>query len=66
MISLELLIFPLLQRIPASIGNLRKLRVLDLEENKLDTLPNEIGYLRELQKLVMQSNQLTSLPRAVG
>lgn len=32
-----------LQRIPPSLGQLRKLRHLDLEENKLDSLPQEIG-----------------------
>jgi len=32
-----------LQRLPASIGNLKKLQVLDLEENKLESLPQEIG-----------------------
>ncbi|KAI0212686.1 hypothetical protein LSAT2_002379 [Lamellibrachia satsuma] len=53
-------------RLPTSIGNLTKLRVLDLEENKLDSLPHEIGFLKELTKLVVQSNQLTSLPRAIG
>ena len=31
------------QRIPPSLGQLRKLRHLDLEENKLDSLPQEIG-----------------------
>jgi len=31
------------QRLPATIGGLKKLRVLDLEENKLDLLPAEIG-----------------------
>lgn len=55
-----------MQRLPPSIGNLRKLRVLDLEENKLESLPNEIGFLRELQKLIVQSNQIASLPRAIG
>ena len=33
------------QRLPPSIGNLKKLRVLDLEENKLESLPQEIGML---------------------
>ena len=33
----------LFQRLPASIGNLKKLQVLDLEENKLESLPQEIG-----------------------
>ena len=31
------------QRLPASIGNLKKIQVLDLEENKLESLPQEIG-----------------------
>ncbi len=34
-----------LQRLPASIQELKKLRILDLEENHLDCLPNEIGEL---------------------
>lgn len=32
-----------LQRLPGSIGNMKKLRELDLEENELEQLPNEIG-----------------------
>ena len=35
----------LLRRIPNSIGNLKKLTLLDLEENKLESLPNEIGMI---------------------
>ena len=49
-----------------NIGQLHKLRVLDLEENKLDNIPNEIGRLRELERLILQSNNLTQLPRAIG
>ena len=37
----------LFQRLPTSIGNLSRLRVLDLEENKLDSLPHEIGNAHE-------------------
>ena len=48
------------------IGQLQKIRVLDLEENKLEQVPNEIGRLRELEKLILQSNHLTNLPRAIG
>jgi leucine-rich repeat protein SHOC2 len=64
------------------LGQLRKLRHLDLEENKLDSLPQEIGksielnfnleisfslgYLRELTRLIVASNQLTQLPRSIG
>lgn len=39
----------LLKKLPQGIGNLRKLRELDLEENKLECLPNEIAYLKDLQ-----------------
>ena len=39
----------LLKKLPHGIGNLRKLRELDLEENKLESLPNEIAYLKDLQ-----------------
>ena len=59
-------IFLSLQKVPSSIGNLRKLRVLDLEENRLEGLPPEIGFLKDLQKLIVQSNQLSALPRALG
>ena len=48
------------------IGQLGKLRVLDLEENYLEAIPNEVGRLRELQRLILQSNNLTQLPRAIG
>ncbi|KAL1240434.1 Leucine-rich repeat protein [Trichinella pseudospiralis] len=55
-----------IKRLPPSIGNLKKLRELDLEENELESLPNEIGFLLNLTKLLVQSNKLTSLPRTIG
>ena len=42
------------------------MRILDLEENYLETIPNEVGRLRELTRLVLQSNALVQLPRAIG
>ena len=42
----------LLKKLPHGIGNLRKLRELDLEENKLECLPNEIAYLKDLQVFI--------------
>ena len=35
----------IVQRLPTTIGSLKKLQVLDLEENKLEFLPPEIGTL---------------------
>jgi Leucine-rich repeat (LRR) protein len=43
-----------------------RLRILDLEENYLETIPNEVGRLKELSRLILQSNVLTQLPRAIG
>ena len=43
-----------------------RLRILDVEENYLESIPNEVGRLRELTRLVLQSNALIQLPRAIG
>ena len=56
----------LLRKLPPNIGQLQKLRVLDLAENRIDNIPNEIGRLRVLQKLILQTNSLSQLPRAIG
>ena len=34
-----------MKRLPTTIGSLKKLQVLDLEENKLEFLPPEIGNI---------------------
>lgn len=56
----------LLKKLPHGIGNLRKLRELDLEENKLECLPNEIAYLKELQVGSAGGNTLTLLFSSSG
>ncbi|VDK40104.1 unnamed protein product [Taenia asiatica] len=58
--------FSSFQRVPPSIQELRKLKVLDLAGNRLDCLPTEIGNLTELQHLILQSNRLTVLPSSIG
>lgn len=44
-VNLEILVLSnnQLKKMPAQIGNLKKLRELDLEENDLETIPSEIG-----------------------
>jgi Leucine-rich repeat (LRR) protein len=48
--------------LPASIGNLRKLQVLGLDNNKLENIPPEIGALGSLTVLYLFGNQLAAVP----
>ena len=54
--------------IPAEIGNLNQLTILDLRVNKLTgSIPIEIGNLRQLQGLYLFANQLTgNIPAEIG
>jgi hypothetical protein len=54
--------------IPASLGNLRNLRVLFLSNNNLlGNIPSEIGSLSNLLRLDFNHNRLTgSIPRSLG
>ena len=52
--------------VPAEIGRLTSLRVLDLRGNQLTSLPSEIGQLTSLTYLSLGYNQLTSLPAEIG
>jgi Leucine rich repeat len=51
-----------LTELPAEIGQLSVLEILDLSNNKLTELPVEIGQLSALNELWLTSNQLTVLP----
>ena len=49
-------------QLPAQITRLRRLKILYLGGNKLDSLPSEIGQLEYLQSLSLSDNNLRQLP----
>ena len=65
-VELSLYGFGLTGAVPAEIGQLTLLRVLQLGDNKLTSLPAEIGQLTSLMVLELRGNQLTSLPAEIG
>ena len=52
--------------LPESIGDLKSLQTLYLDNNKLTTLPESIGNLKSLTYLDLVNNQLTTLPESIG
>ncbi|MEL6439281.1 MAG: GTP-binding protein, partial [Cyanobacteria bacterium J06621_8] len=52
--------------LPAEIGQLTNLSVLDLQDNSLSSLPVEIVQLTNLSVLDLNSNSLSSLPAEIG
>jgi leucine-rich repeat protein SHOC2 len=54
-----------LTSLPESIGNLRNLSKLVLNNNQLTSLPESISNLTNLSELVLNNN-LTSLPESIG
>ena len=65
-VELELRGVGLTGEVPAEIGKLTSLTVLDLGGNPLTSLPAEIGQLSSLKSLNLSGNQLTSLPAEIG
>ena len=55
-----------LTEIPEAIGELSRLRRLNVSGNRLTTLPRSIGRLVQLQVLGASGNQLTELPETIG
>jgi len=52
--------------LPKEIDQLKALRVLDLENNRLVSVPKEIGQLQALQWLYLTNNRLVSVPKEIG
>jgi len=55
-----------LKALPPSIGLLRKLHTIMLDENLLSELPKEIGSCSQLSILHVTKNRLTSIPSEMG
>lgn len=55
-----------LTTLPAEIGMLRTLQVLNVSHNHLQELPNCIGMLSQLKELLLFDNQIRNLPQEVG
>jgi Leucine-rich repeat (LRR) protein len=55
-----------LEFLPASLGRLSKLRILELRENGLNTLPKSLSRLTCLERLDLGQNEISELPEVVG
>jgi Leucine-rich repeat (LRR) protein len=56
----------ILQEIPETIGNLKQLVTLKLDDNQLTTLPKTIGNLCNLEEFILSQNDFESLPPCIG
>lgn len=52
--------------LPAEIGNLKNLKVLNASNNKMTGVPAEIGRFSNLEVLDLSNNKLTGLPYELG
>ena len=55
-----------LEFLPDTIGNMKSLRILELDENKIEYIPSDIGYCTNLETLVLTSNKIQQLPTDIG
>jgi Leucine-rich repeat (LRR) protein len=56
----------LFQEVPETIGNLKQLVTLKLDENQLTALPNTIGKLSNLEEFILSQNDFEMLPPCIG
>ncbi len=64
--KLELFALDQLKSLPESIGQLPKLKMLNLCANALESIPESIGKLQQLRYFNLDSNQLRFLPQGIG
>jgi len=55
-----------LTNLPSSIGDLKKLEYIYLDNNNLTSLPSSIGNLEKLEHISLKKNSLESLPSSIG
>ena len=55
-----------LKELPESIGNLKSLGILYLDNNQLKSIPESIGNLKSLGILYLDNNKLESIPESIG
>jgi len=55
-----------IQEIPIDIGNLKNLRVLELQSNYIKTLPDSICQLDRLEELNISRNRIEELPNSIS
>ncbi|XP_010030310.2 disease resistance protein RPV1-like [Eucalyptus grandis] len=56
----------MLRKLPNSIGNMRSLLELDLDDTGIIELPNSIGDLKMLKKMSLAMTRLKELPNSIG
>ena len=54
-----------LSHLSASIGRLKKLKILSLNGNNLTTLPNTLSFCTSLEELNLESNSFSILPGVI-
>lgn len=52
--------------IEKSIANIKNVKILNLEDNKLDSIPQEIGELKKLEHLNVSENNLKNIPSSLA
>jgi Leucine-rich repeat (LRR) protein len=58
--------FNQLDKLPAALGRLRRLKILRISDNQISVIPDKFTGMRSLEELDASNNKLTALPLAIG